>query len=150
MKEINPKFIDSLKTLDELLLDNRFTAQLQAPIDKELLTYKLSVVHETLQLEDEGGSGSSQGGATHKDYTDFLLPLPEELIPAESGMPHPDAVNASQAARGLNTKMDSNHRKALENKYAQKLKNRLAAKQKAKPRLGLMPTPFGTVKREEE
>lgn len=147
MSKIDFDLVNALNTMDDLLLDSRFTNAFQAPINRELLAHKLSQIQELLDQEE--GSNSSSSG-THQNYTDFLLPLPDNLIPTESGMVHPDVINSSRSSRGLNTKMDSNHRKALEQKHANKLKQKLGMKNKSKPRLGMMPTPFGTTKREED
>lgn len=150
MAKYDEDFVNAITLLDNLLMDHRFGNSFDSPINKELLSHNLSMIQ--LQIDSEEGSSDqtgrtgSQGSA--QNYHDFLLPLPDSLIPTETGMIHPDVVNASQAARGINTKMDSNHRKALELNLAQKFKQKL--QKSAKPRLGLMPTPYGTTKREED
>ena len=148
MKNINPDLVNALDTLNCLLFDVRFNNQHQAPINRELLSHKLDIIQKS--LEEEGTASDTTGTDSFIDYEDFLLPLPEELIPTETGMPHPDVIENSRETRGINTKMDSNHKKALKEKHAKKLKQELALKNKSKPKLGIMPTPFGTTRKEEE
>lgn len=146
MSKTDPFLVSALKTLNELLLDSRFTGQFQAPVNKELLTHKLSLL--AAAMEEESGDGGSAGST--QQYTDYLLPLPESLIPTELGAPHPDVINDSRAARGMNTKINSNSRQAQEQRLAQKLQKKLGMKNSARPKLGLMPTPFGTRHKEED
>ena len=145
----NTQLVGALTLFDRLLFDSRFQSSFQSPINKELLSHKLAEEKSKLENDDESrGEAGTQG--SFQNYHDFLLPLPESLIPTETGIIHPDVVNASQSARGMGTKMDSNHRKSLEKKLAQEFKQKLKNTAKAKPKLGLMPTPFGTQKREED
>ena len=150
MAKYDSEYIQALNALDNLTFDHRFTSFFNSPLNKELLSHKLALIEQQLKEEEDLSGETGRGKATHHNYTDFLLPLPDDLIPSETGMVHPDVVNASQASRGLDTKMDSNSRKALEQKCAKELKQKLAMKNTNRPRMGMMPSPHGTVKRERE
>ena len=152
MSQYSPEYIESMNLVNDLFMQTYFTRHFDAPVNKELLAHLLCRIHDSLNEEDEG----SKGQAVAQNYTDFLLPLPESLRTTETGMVHPDIVNHSQAARGLNTKMNANHRQANELKHAKELKQKLAHQQKLtqsnapRPKMGMVPTPFGTTRKEQE
>ena len=152
MTQYDKNFVNAIKLLDNLIMDHRFTNFFDAPINKELLSHQLSMIQSQVDEDDSSSTGRASGSRdSGQSYHDFLLPLPDSLIPTETGMIHPDVVNSSQAARGLNTKMDSNHRKTQEKlNLKQKLQHKQKLKQNARPRIGLTPTPFGTTKKKDD
>lgn len=99
----------------------------QAPIDLDLLK-NLIIAKES---EDSSGGGQSQS----RQYTDFLLPLPEHLQPTEIGMPDPNVIAQRRSEKGMNEPMRAQEKNVRnELKARAELKNQIKNKPTASPK----------------
>jgi hypothetical protein len=99
------------------------------------------------EQEEQGGSGSTGGVNSGKQYTDFLLPLPEHLQQTEVGMADPAVIAQRREQNGLN-KPISQAKNTAKNQLKAKaeLKNRLQARLAPSKKFKIAPRPGGFTK----